>query len=52
MHNLTAFAQGMDARAYDDENGTLTENPYTPGTQAFIDWYRGYNSELWNQAGH
>lgn len=45
MNNLTAFCEGMDAAFYDGERGSISDNPYTPGTLAFRDWYRGYNRE-------
>lgn len=44
--NATAFSEGLSARLHDEENGGLTENPYTPGTVAFTDWYRGYNTNI------
>lgn len=43
MIDVTAFTEGCEARMDDDENGTMTDNPNTPGTNAFDCWYRGYN---------
>lgn len=43
MINTSAFSDGCSARIDDDENNTLTDNPHTPGTNAFDCWYRGYN---------
>lgn len=41
--NTTAIQEGLQARMDDDENGTLTDNPYHPDLSASIDWYKAYN---------
>lgn len=41
--NLTAFDQGLCARQKDDDLGGLADNPYLDGTDAFNQWYIGYN---------
>lgn len=41
--NLIAFAEGMDARRYDEDNGGISDNPYTAGSHASIQWFQGYN---------
>lgn len=46
MKNLTAFQQGLEASAHDDETGERTENPYPRHlSQARGDWYEGYYYE-------
>lgn len=41
--NTTAIQEGLQARMDDDENGTLTDNPYHKDSPASIDWYKAYN---------
>lgn len=41
--NMTAYGEGLEARMCDEAFGTITDNPYTDGTRAFFDWYKGYN---------
>lgn len=41
--DLSAYSEGICAWIRDDDNGTLTDNPYREGTMAFRSWYEGYN---------
>jgi len=43
---LNAAVAGSDAASDDLANGTITDNPYTLGTQAARDWYAGYNFQM------
>src|SRR2546423_253290 len=37
-----AFEQGMEARYHDEDEGGLTENPYSYDSAARDSWYEGY----------
>lgn len=41
--SLGGFMEGLQARDHDDEHGALSDNPFTPGTVRFDNWYEGYN---------